>query len=51
MARCKTERPAKSGVRRAETAAVAAYLTALRAPRVPANRLFALKRGGALAEG
>jgi hypothetical protein len=32
MARRKAERPAERGVRRAETNAVAAYLTALRAP-------------------
>jgi hypothetical protein len=35
MARPKTERPAEPGGRRAETNAVAAYLTALRAPKVP----------------
>jgi hypothetical protein len=37
MARRKAERPAERGARRAETAAVAAYLTALRAPKVPAR--------------
>jgi hypothetical protein len=37
MARRKAERPAERGVRRAETNAVAAYLTALRAPKVPAR--------------
>jgi hypothetical protein len=37
MARRKAERPADRGVRRAETNAVAAYLTALRAPKVPAR--------------
>jgi hypothetical protein len=37
MARRKAERPAERGVRRAETKAVAAYLTALRAPKVPAR--------------
>jgi hypothetical protein len=36
MARRKAERPAERGVRRAETNAVAAYLTALRVPKVPA---------------
>jgi hypothetical protein len=35
MARRKAERPAERGVRRAETNAVAAYLTALRARKVP----------------
>jgi hypothetical protein len=33
MARRKAERPAERGVRRAETKAVAAYLTALKGPR------------------
>jgi hypothetical protein len=37
MARRRAERPAERGVRRAETNAVAAYLTALRAPKVPAR--------------
>jgi hypothetical protein len=37
MARRKAERPAERGVRRAETNAVAAYLIALRAPKVPAR--------------
>jgi hypothetical protein len=37
MARRKADRPAERGVRRAETNAVAAYLTALRAPKVPAR--------------
>jgi hypothetical protein len=37
MARRKAERPVERGVRRAETNAVAAYLTALRAPKVPAR--------------
>jgi len=37
MARRKAERPAEHGVRQAETNAVAAYLTALRAPKVPAR--------------
>jgi hypothetical protein len=35
MARRKAERPGERGVRRAEINAVAAYLTALRAPKVP----------------
>ena len=37
MARRKPDRSTERGVRRAETAAVAAYLTALRAPKVPAR--------------
>jgi hypothetical protein len=37
MARRKAERPAERGARRAETNAVAAYLSALRAPKVPAR--------------
>jgi hypothetical protein len=37
MARRKAGRPAERGVRRVETKAVAAYLTALRAPKVPAR--------------
>jgi hypothetical protein len=37
MARRKAERPAERGARRAETNAVAAYLMALRAPKVPAR--------------
>jgi hypothetical protein len=37
MARRKAERPAERGARRAETNAVAAYLTALRAPKAPAR--------------
>jgi hypothetical protein len=37
MGRRKAERPAERDARRAETNAVAAYLTALRAPRVPAR--------------
>jgi hypothetical protein len=37
MARRKADRPTARGERRAEIAAVAAYLTALRAPKVPAN--------------
>jgi hypothetical protein len=37
MARRRSERPAEGGVRRAETNAVAAYLTALQAPKVPAR--------------
>jgi ribonuclease PH len=37
MARRKAERPAERGVRRAETNTVSAYLTALRAPKVPSR--------------
>jgi hypothetical protein len=37
LARRKAERPAERGARRAETNAVAAYLTALQAPKVPAR--------------
>ena len=44
MARRKAERPAERGVRRAETNAVAAYLTALRAPKVPARSRANLER-------
>jgi hypothetical protein len=44
MARRKAERPAERGVRRAQTNAVAAYLTALRAPRVPARSRANLER-------
>jgi hypothetical protein len=44
MARRKAERPAERGVRRAETKAVAAYLTALRAPKVPARSRDALRK-------
>jgi hypothetical protein len=44
MARRKAERPADPGVRRAETNAVAAYLTALRAPKVPARSRDALEK-------
>jgi hypothetical protein len=44
MARRKTERPTDRGEGRAETAAVAAYLTALRAPKVPANSRAALEK-------
>jgi hypothetical protein len=40
MARRKTERPDERGVRRAETA----YLTALRAPKVPARSRATLER-------
>jgi hypothetical protein len=39
MARRKAERPAERGARRGETDAVAAYLTALPAPKVPAPEL------------
>jgi hypothetical protein len=44
MARRKAERPAERGVRRAETNAVAAYLTALKAPKVPARSRAALEK-------
>jgi hypothetical protein len=44
MARGKAERPAERGARRAETNAVAAYLTALKAPKVPARSRANLKR-------
>jgi hypothetical protein len=44
MARRKTDRPTDRGERRAETAAVAAYLTALRAPKVPARSRATLKK-------
>jgi hypothetical protein len=42
MARRTAGRPTERGERRAEAAAVAAYLTALRAPNVPANSRAAL---------
>jgi hypothetical protein len=44
MARRKADRPAERGDRRAETATVVAYLTALRAPKVPANSRAALEK-------
>jgi hypothetical protein len=44
MARRNAERPAESGARRAETNAVAAYLTALKAPKVPARSRANLER-------
>jgi hypothetical protein len=44
MGRRKAERPAERGVRRAETNAVAAYLTALRTPKVPARSRTNLER-------
>jgi hypothetical protein len=44
MARRKGDRPAESGGRRAETNTVAAYLTALRAPKVPARSRDALRK-------
>src|SRR4029453_9084128 len=44
MARRKAERPAEGGVRRAKTNAVAAYLTALKAPKVPARSRAALEK-------
>jgi hypothetical protein len=43
MPRRKPE-PAERGARRAETNAVAAYLTALRAPKVPARSRDALEK-------
>jgi hypothetical protein len=43
MARRKVDRSTERGERRAETAAVAAYLTALRAPKVPARSRAALE--------
>jgi len=44
MARRKADRSTERGERRAETAAVAAYLTALRAPKVPANSRVTLEK-------
>jgi hypothetical protein len=44
MGRRKAERPAERGVRRAETNAVAAYLMALRAPKLPARSRANLKQ-------
>jgi hypothetical protein len=44
MARRQADRPNEGGERRAETAAVAAYPTALRAPKVPANSRAALEK-------
>jgi hypothetical protein len=44
MARRKADRPTERGERRAETAAVAAYLTALRAPKVPARSRTSLEK-------
>ena len=44
MARRKAERPTEQGGRRAETNAVAAYLTALRAPKVPARSRVKLEQ-------
>jgi hypothetical protein len=44
MARRKAERPAERGARRAETNAVAAYLNALRAPKVPARSRASLEK-------
>jgi hypothetical protein len=44
MARRKADRPTARGARRAETSAVAANLTALRAPKVPANRRAVLEK-------
>jgi hypothetical protein len=50
MARRKAERPAERGVRRAETNAVAAYLTALRARKVPARSRAKLEQRRAQVE-
>ena len=44
MARRRADRPTERGERRAETAAVAAYLTALRAPKEPASGRAALQK-------
>jgi hypothetical protein len=44
MARRKEGRSTERGVRRAETKAVAAYLTALRAPKVPARSRATLEK-------
>jgi hypothetical protein len=44
MARRKADRPTERSERRAETNAVAAYLTALRAPKVPARSRAKLER-------
>jgi glutathione S-transferase len=44
MARRKAERPAEGDFRRAETNAVAAYLAALKAPKVPARSRAALEK-------
>ena len=44
MARRDADRPTDRGERRAETAAVAAYLTALRAPKVPARSRAGLEK-------
>jgi hypothetical protein len=50
MARRKAERPTERGVRRAETNAVAAYLSALRAPKLPARSRDALDKRRAQVE-
>jgi hypothetical protein len=44
ITRRQAERPAERGVRQAGTNAAAAYLTALRAPKVPANSRAALEK-------
>jgi hypothetical protein len=44
MARRKADGSSERGERRAETNAVAAYLTALRAPKVPARSRQALEK-------
>jgi hypothetical protein len=50
MARRKADRPTERGDRRAETNAVAAYLTALRAPKVPARNRAKLEQRRAQVE-
>jgi hypothetical protein len=50
MARRKPDRSPEPGKRRAETNAVAAYLTALRAPKVPARNRANLERRRAQVE-
>jgi hypothetical protein len=50
MARRKADRSTERGERRAEAAAVAAYLTALRAPRVLARSQATLEQGRAQIE-
>jgi hypothetical protein len=50
MARRKAERPAERGARRAEINAVAAYLTALRAPKVSARSRANLEKRRAQVE-
>jgi hypothetical protein len=50
MARRRAERPGERGARRAETNVVAAYLTALRAPKVPARSRANLEKRRAQVE-